>query len=86
MGIVSLILGILATVFGIFCLVPGISYYGWIGIVCRYRPCSAGQQEGKEGHQHCRSGSFYHRHGSVCDPVHRLRRLPYRIGFRLILT
>ncbi len=33
MGIVSLILGILATVFGIFCLVPGISYYGWIGIV-----------------------------------------------------
>lgn len=32
-GIVSLILGILATVFGIFCLVPGISYYGWIGIV-----------------------------------------------------
>ena len=33
MGIVSLVLGILATVFGIFCLVPGISYYGWIGIV-----------------------------------------------------
>ena len=33
MGIVSLVLVILATVFGIFCLVPGISYYGWIGIV-----------------------------------------------------
>lgn len=88
MGIVSLILGILATVFGIFCLVPGISYYGYRhrSRCCRYRPCSAGQQEGKEGHQHRRSGSFYHRHGSVCDPVHRLRRLPYRIGFHLILT
>ena len=33
MGIVSLVLGILATVFGIFCCIPGISAYGWIGII-----------------------------------------------------
>ena len=33
MGIVSLGLGILATVFGIFCCIPGISAYGWIGII-----------------------------------------------------
>ena len=33
MGIISLVLGILATIFGIFCCIPGISAYGWIGIV-----------------------------------------------------
>lgn len=33
MGIISLILGILATIFGIFCCIPGISVYGWIGII-----------------------------------------------------
>ena len=80
MGIVSLILGILATVFGIFCLVPGISYYGWIGIVLGVAGIVLAALANKKEKKGINTA------GSVCDPVHRLRRLPYRIGFRLILT